>query len=628
MSDEHTPAAALRTTTGPPARGQLVSVLLRDGALSEAQARHAERVRDKLDGRRPFVPLLLELGLVSPERLRAALRTHRLELRIGELLVEFGHLREADVVAALGAQEASADRERKLGEILVEQGLLGAQELASVLSSQLGIPCVDAGSIEPETQLLEGVPLETCRRHRFLPLRREDGRVCVAFADPLDKDDASAAQAIFGPAVAPWIASSTAIEEALGRLELAARVSADTEAGERAATATLHELLAAAARSGASELHFESGARRVTVRARRDGVLTLLRELPSSMGPPLLRRLAFEAGVVGEEGAPYRRGRLRFDHEGQTFEMGAAFLATIGGESATLRLRRPHGQSRSLADLGLLPSLQRRLVERVLDAPGVGLLIAGPTASGRGTTLRACVAAVSQPEVRIVLVGDGSDAPLAGVSHLSDTTGADPSFEDRIVGALAQLPDVIAIDGLESDDQLTALLRARRAGPRLIAAIEAEDAADALGRVRRASRDASNPFVAALGQRLVRRVCSACALPLAPTAAQIRALGATGDALASSGFRRGRGCARCSETGYAGRIGVFELLGLTDAGRGLRGRGSAGSPSVEGAMTLLEDGLVKAARGLTTIEELVRVVPRSAAPRPLAELERISDEEC
>ncbi|MCC6641900.1 MAG: hypothetical protein IT386_12135, partial [Deltaproteobacteria bacterium] len=136
-------------------RSDLVSVLLRDGAVTEAQVRHARRVSAKLGGTRPLVPLLLDLGLVTAERFRAALRTHRLELRIGALLVELGHLREVDVAAALRVQEESAAGDRKLGEILVEQGLVGAQELATVLSSQLGIPCVEAGAIEPDTELLE-----------------------------------------------------------------------------------------------------------------------------------------------------------------------------------------------------------------------------------------------------------------------------------------------------------------------------------------------------------------------------------------------------------------------------------------------------------------------------------------
>ena len=632
MSDEHTAAESARGSAATTARSELVAVLLRDGAVSEAQVRHAERVREKLGGRRPFVPLLLELGLVRPERVRAALCTHRLELRIGTLLVELGHLREADVERALQVQEASDDRERKLGEILIELGLLGAQELASVLSSQLGIPCAEAGAIEPEPGLLEGVPLDVCRRHRFVPLRREDGRVCVAFADPLDKDDASAAQAIFGPAVSPWIASSSAIDEALARSALAARVAAGAEAGEREAAASLHEIFAAGARSGADELHFEPGPRRFVVRARRDGVLSALRELPAAMGPPLLRRLAFEAGVAEEPDAPHRSGRLRLDHDARTLDLDVALFAACGGECATIRIRDPERPALSLDDLGLVPSMRRRLAESALAAPGAVLLVAGPPASGRTTTLRACVAAVADPGARVVLLDDEAGAPIPGVSRAPLPASGDRRLEDRVAAALGQLPDVVAVGSVRGDAELAALLRACRPGPRILAVCEADDAVCALERAAAVAAGAPPVFAGALAQRLVRRVCAGCAEPFAPSAAQARALGAAADALASPGFRRGRGCSRCGETGYSGRIGLFELVLLDDAGReGLRaGRGAASlrrSAMRAGPATLLEDGLAKAARGLTTIEELLRVAPRSASPRALAELERVLEQE-
>lgn len=614
-------------------RSDLVSVLLRDGAVTEAQVRHARRVSAKLGGTRPLVPLLLDLGLVTAERFRAALRTHRLELRIGALLVELGHLREVDVAAALRVQEESAAGDRKLGEILVEQGLVGAQELATVLSSQLGIPCVEAGAIEPDTELLELAPLDVCRRHRFLPLRREDGRVCVAFADPLDKEDAAAAQASFGPALAPWIASSNAIDEAIARLALAARVSTDTEAGEREAVTTLHEILAGAMRTRASEIHFEPGSRRLTVRARREGVLSVLRELPPEMSEPLLRRIAFDARVAEERGAPHRAGRLGFEYEGRTIELEAAFLATARGETATLRIRDPQRRLMALDDLGLLPSMRRRLVERALMAPGEALLVAGPAASGRTTTFHACVAAVSEPGARVIVLEERVDVPIPGASHVLLPAEPEGLRTDVVGGALRQLPDVLALGASRGDTALEALWCVRRSGPRLLVVVEADDAVSALERAVRVRRDTPHAFIGALAQRLVRRTCLDCARPFVPNAAQVRALGASVDAVASAGFRHGRGCSHCQETGYAGRIGLFELVVLDEDGDAClrRGEGLAAvrrSALRSGAMTLLEDGLVKAARGLTTIEELLRVAPRSVPPRPLTELERLAEQEC
>ncbi len=616
-------------------RGELAMLLLRDAAVSEAQLQHAERVRAKLGVPRPLVLLLVDLGLVSAQRLRDTLHAHRLGLRIGALLVELGHLCEADLETALHLQQEAGESGGKLGEILVEYGLLGAEQLAQVLSSQLGIPCVDAGHLEPDPALLARVPLGACRRHRFLPLCTEGGRVCVAFADPLDKEDAAAAQAIFGAELAPWITSSSALEQTLARLELTARVVSNSETGQLTAAHTLREILDAAFRLSASEVHLEPGPRRLVVRMRRDGVLSTFRELPAALATPLVRRLELEAGVEEAEGAPHREGCFRAEHEARAFDLRVSFLGTVCGESVVLRIRDPQRPALPLDALGLLPSMRRRLEEEVLCAPGSVFLIAGPAGSGRTATLHACVAAVAGPHARVVLLEECLETRLDGVSQSVLPPATAPPLSERVLRALQQDPDVLALGVLQEAADLATAFRAARSGVRVLAVLEAQDAITALAETAAAvgmPGFGPHAFVAVLSQRLVRRVCMACARSVLPCGAELRALGCTAQDLAGRGFRRGRGCGRCDETGYDGRLGLFELLLLDEAGREhLRTfEGAAAlrrSAALSGPATLLEDGLVKAACGLTTLEELVRVVPRAARPRPLAELERLLGEQ-
>jgi len=623
--------AWLASSAAPPGpRGEIAALLLRDGVLTEAQLRHAERVRGKLPAGRPLIPLLIELGLVSPEALKATLQAHRLGLRIGALLVELGHLREADLEAALRLQEACDESSRKLGEILVENGLLGAQQLAEVLSSQLDVPCVPPGRLEPDQAVSSRAPLAICRRHRFVPLRAENGRIAVAFVDPLDKADAAAAQRIFGTEIAPWIVTLQALDATLAQRELSERVSSDVSTGERAAAQALDEILAGALRESASEVHVEPGPQRLLVRLRRDGVLCVFRELPTALAAPLVRRLELEAGVETEQGAPHREGWIRLEHEQRLLHIRASFLATAFGESMVLRVRDSHRPALALEALGLLPPMHRRLEEEALGAAGGVFLLCGPAGSGRTATLHACAAGVAGLGVRVVLLEETLEARLEGVSQSVLAPAAVLTLAERVEVALRQDPDVLALGALRDRGDLATALGAARFGPRVVGVLEAEDAVAALLRsVDAGSVQGFAPpsLVGALAQRLVRRVCDYCAEPVVPSAGELRRLGCTALELAGGSFRRGRGCGRCRETGYDGRIGIFELLVLDEAGRDhLRGGESAGalrrSAAMVGPATLLEDGLLKAARGMTSLEELLRVLPRASRPRPLADIER------
>lgn len=640
MNDpEPTPAEA---QTGPssaggevasPELGELAALLARDGAVTDAQLRHAARVRAKIRTPRPLVPLLLELGLLSPDQLRATLRAHRLELRIGTLLVELGHLSEDQLDAALRLQQDAAAPGAKLGEILVDHGLLGGQDLARVLASQLGVPFVDVSDLEPDPDLLSQVPLEACREHRFLPVRVEAGRPLVVFADPLDKGDAGVAQAIFGDDLAPAIASERALDEAIGRLEIAARIACSSDAGDVAAMHALEEILDGAFARSASAVHFEPGLRHLRIRVRCDGVLSTLRELPESVAAPMLRLLEREAGVEEEQGAAHREGAFRVDRAEGSFDVRASFLATTCGESAVLCIRDLRPQPIPLDALGLLPPMLRQLEEEALFASSGLLLIAGPRDSGRRTTLHACACAVSGSETKVVLVEDSRELRLDGISHCALGLAGPPPLAERIARTLHHDPDVLAIGNLREAGDLGAALRAARSGPRVFAVTEAIDAVAALAAAV-AAEPCSPPqaLLGALAQRLVRRVCQECSVHVVPSAAQMRALGYTVQGLSGRGFRRGTGCSRCNDTGYDGRIGVFELLLLDEAALEHLRTAEAPSPlrrsaGLAGPATMLEDGLIKASRGITTLDELIRVVPCTSQPRPLVEIERALGEE-
>jgi type IV pilus assembly protein PilB len=387
-------------------------------------------------------------------------------------------------------------------------------------------------------------------------------------------------------------------------------------------------------RESASEIHLEPGPQRLVVRLRRDGVLALLRELPAALAEPLLRCVEQQAGIDVRDGAPHREGWFCLERKARSLQLRASFLATPSGESVVLRIRDRERGAIALGALGLLPSMQRRLEEEVLSASGGVFLIAGPAGSGRTATLHACALAVAGPATRVVLLEDTLEARLEGVSQSVALPADAAPLAERVAIALRQDPDVILLGALREHADIAAALRSARFGPRVFGVLEAEDAVTAI-RLALAAGEATDvaasSLTGALGQRLVRRVCAACAGPVVPAAAQLRRLGCTPLEVAGGSFQAGRGCGRCRETGYDGRMGLFELLLLDGAARDPLHAGDGAAAlrrraALVGPSTLLEDGLFKAARGLTTLDELLRVVPRALRPRPVAEIERLSRE--
>jgi len=635
-----TPGPAPGAVAAPSGRGEVVSLLLRAGVLSEAQVHHAERVQAKLAGPRPLLPLLLELELISEERLRAALRSHRLSLRIGTLLHELGAIGPQELEVALALQGEEGDGGRKLGEILVDCGFLAEHTLAEVLAGQLGMPLVAATALEPEPALLARAGAEPCRRHRFLPLAREGDAVRVAFADPLDKADAAAAEACFEAPVLPAVAAPSALDAVLSRLSLRDRVAAGGAGAEAVAEAVLAEWLGALARREVEAVHVEPSRAGLRVRLRRGGPLGDEQELPAELAAPLFDLLERRAGLEAERGLRYRAGRIE-DGPGEV-SVHVAQDPRPGREAAVLRVAGGVPPVRALDALGLSEAMARRLERHALGPPGGLLLLAGPAGSGRSTTLHALADRLSAGHGRVLLPGHagdvgpatgrpGEDAGLAtGRARPGTARGVRAGWLD----ALGQDPDAVGLDPLvpSREREASQALVAARRGVRVWAVVHAEDGVDALLALVAGLRGAVPAVLrGALSQRLVRQVCEACATEHVPTAAELAALGLSAVDLAGGRFRRGRGCSACRETGHAGRQAVFELLLLDEPSRdrlreGARAAVLRRNAAQVGPATLLEAGILLAAEGRTTLAECLRALPRPLRPRSLAELRAALEE--
>ncbi len=611
--------------------GSIVSLLLDAGVVTPKQVEHAQRVRSKLATETPLVQVLVELGLADHARIRELIRENQHSVPIGEMLVELGHLTAADLAKALKLQEQD-DAEPRLGEVLTRHGMIGEVELAQLLGDHLGHPYSDPGFADIDPELAAQAPRKWCEQHLFVPVRREDGRVVVAFADPDELSSVEAARQAFGDDFVRSIATRSSIERALSRIGSGRTQSGSEPASEGRIAQLVDEIIDEAIEMDASDIHIEPLKDRLRIRLRRDGVLVPTRELPLDIAAPLTARIKVLCNADITERRRHQGGRILHETERLTFDLRVSFYVTVHGEAVVMRLLNRPQQLLSIDDIGMAPRMLERFRSEVVEAPSGVVMVTGPTGSGKTSTLYSAVNHVNTPEVSIITAEDPVEYLMEGISQCSINAKIDVTFEETLRHIVRQDPDVIVIGEIRDGFSAEAAIQSALTGHKVFTTFHTEDSIGGLVRLLNMEIEAflvSSTVVSVLAQRLLRRVCERCARDVAPTPAEIRRLGCGTDDLLSGRFRAGDGCADCHQTGYRGRVAVFELLILDEAVRDaiLERKTSHEirriSMQTTGLVTLLEDGLLKAARGITSLAEILRVLPRVTRPRSIAELRRL-----
>jgi type IV pilus assembly protein PilB len=626
---EHSPAQAAEIHAPGETGAHIVALLLREKRISEEQLAYAQRIHGKLPSRRTLLSVLEELHVVTEEQVRETLRAHPLAVPLGSLLVELGYLREDELRTAVALQK---DRPGvRLGQILVESRLLDEEKLCQALSFQLGYEYVPLATTSVDLDLVRSVPGAALRNHLFLPVARRDGRVLVAFADPLDKRALESARRVLGADVLPAIAARTGIAEALARVERG-RERSVVAANESATVATVNQLIAEAAARGASDIHIEPMRDRLRVRFRQDGVLATARELPLDMAAPLASRIKILAGADISERRRHQDGRILFEHEAGTLDLRFSSYVTVHGEAIVLRLLNNAGKTVGIREIGMAPRVLQRFVEDALDCPSGVIIVTGPTGSGKTTTLYAAIQYLNDPHTSIITAEDPVEYVVDGISQCSINPKIQVTYEDTLKHIVRQDPDVIIIGEIRDTFSAETAIQAALTGHKVLTTFHTEDSIGGLVRLLNMNIEAfliSSTVVSVLAQRLLRRVCPHCSEARPVTPQQARRLGYEPKDLAGVSFRHGEGCVHCGFSGYKGRLPVFELLVLNelvkDAVISRKPSFDIRRISVEstGLVTLFEDGIIRATCGETSFEEVMRHLPRLGNPRPLGQLRRL-----
>ncbi|HEY6000503.1 MAG TPA: type II secretion system ATPase GspE [bacterium] len=510
----------------------------------------------------------------------------------------------------------------------------GGRELAA----RLGLPYLEAGGY-PETPWAgTGLSVKFLRRYRCLPLAVEAGRLRVAMADPADTATLEAIRAWTGLEAEPAVGEEADILEAVERLYgsgsttvqkiiedmgsgdveiLSGEAEEDAEhlrdlASEAPVIRLVNLIITRAAEAGASDIHFEPFEDRLIVRSRVDGVLHEVESPPRRLTAAIVSRVKLMAKMnIAERRLP-QDGRIRVRVGERGIDIRVSTVPTVFGESLVLRLL---DRSRVFLDLATLGFVGRELAafEKLITRPYGMLLVTGPTGSGKTTTLYAVLDRLNSPEKKIVTIEDPVEYQLAGVNQIQVMPKIGLTFASGLRSIVRQDPDVILVGEIRDRETADIAIQSALTGHLVFSTVHTNDAAGAVTRLEDMGVESfliASAVIGIIAQRLVRRICPECSTPAPPDPALLRSLGA--DPGAPADYRAGRGCESCNGTGFRGRLGIFELLPLDDTIRGLVLSHASAGAIREAAMrtgmrTMRGDGLEKAARGVTTVAEVLRV---------------------
>jgi type IV pilus assembly protein PilB len=498
------------------------------------------------------------------------------------------------------------------------------------IAARLGMDSVALTAVSVPADLSRIVSRAQVVRYRLLPLARTEAGLRVAVADPLDCDGLDGLSHQLGLSLEPVLADARELAEAIERCygrgsavadELAAAdapavfhdnvLPADTD-DDAPIIRLVHQVITEAVQRRASDIHFEPLERRLRVRYRVDGVLQEADPLPKRLQLPVVSRLKIMAGIsIAEKRLP-QDGRIQIVVAERPLDLRVSSLPTAHGESVVMRILDKEGLKLGLPELGFWPDDQAAF-ERQIGLPDGILLVTGPTGSGKTTTLYGCLHHINLPDRKIVTVEDPVEYQLTGINQVPVRPEVGMTFAAALRAMLRQAPNIVMIGEIRDAETADIAINASLTGHMVFSTLHTNDAP---GAVTRLIDIGVKPFLvstalrAVLAQRLVRKVCPACSRPYRPTRDELRLLQLDPAIAGQAEFRRGAGCEACHGTGYRGRLGIFELLVVSDALRAMIHAGAGATrlraqARQEGMRTLREDGVRKIIAGLTTVEEVV-----------------------
>jgi type IV pilus assembly protein PilB len=528
------------------------------------------------------------------------------------------------------ARVIASEQGVSLEDALVLAGLTTHEQIAITRAVLAEVPYVRLSDYSIDIRSARSFPRALAERHAAFPLFVMDQVTTVGMADPQDLSALDQIRRALKTDIEPVVCEPAVLRDLISRAyslsqedEAAPSGDAATEAlvtGEEPIVVAVNQIVAQAMAENASDVHISPDEHELHLRLRVDGLLRSHPAPSRSLHAGIVQRIKVMARMDLTQTRRPQDGKFRFTHRGRSVDIRASVLPTVHGENVVLRLLATGASIKGFAELGIGPDLSAQ-IEHLLEHPHGMFLVTGPTGSGKTTTLYTCLKRLNDPAVNLMTIEDPVEIRLPMVRQVQVNTEIGMTFAGALRAMLRQDPDVVLIGEVRDDETARIAVQAALTGHMVLSTLHTNDAAGAVARLRDLGCPAFGINAALLGvlaQRLVRRVCQFCTLPWEPEAMTLARFGLPPT---ENGFVAGGGCSSCGGSGYKGRLTIAELLTLTPALRAMVERGEGAGPvraaAVRAGMKpMWRDGVDKARVGLTSLDELGRVV--CAEPEDLA----------
>ena len=553
--------------------------------------------------------------------------------RLGDILVQRGIITEAQLQSSLASQGSERGM---LGEILRRRGLITIEQLGSALEEQFEVPFT---RIVPEAinpQVARMLPEKMARSQQAVPIAVCNGQMTLAMAAPDNIETIGEAELLSGYRVEPVAALESEVQATLDRgfddrivarqtivdMKLSELESAegllDADLNPRAAeeddapvVRLVRAMLAGAINAGASDIHLEPHVPEMRVRYRVDGELQAVMTIPDHIEEAVVARIKVMADMDTTESRRPQDGNLSFQEAGCKGSMRVSTIPTVGGEKVVMRILDEGNRIFSLEQLGI-DAHNQRLLKQLIDKPYGMFVVTGPTGSGKSTTLYAILSALNAVQRNIVTIEDPVEYRLTGINQVASDNDHGMGFATGLKYVMRQDPDVIMVGEIRDHETAAIAVQAALTGHLLISTLHTNDAVASVARLHDLGIDPfkiGGSLLGSIAQRLLRVICPECKEPCEPSRAMLESLTTEGAVLGDAAFFHGRGCRKCLGTGYFGRVPIFEIMvvsprlveGIENNLPTTRLREIAID---EGMIELSTAGLAQAVAGKTTVEEV------------------------
>ena len=552
-------------------------------------------------------------------------------MRLGDVLVNSGVITEQDLEKGLARQKGTG---RKLGEVLVDEGLVSEDNIAKALSSQLRYEMVELQNIDVDPEVLKLVPANVAKKYKVLPfeLSPDSMMIRLAMADPMDMAALDDINIITNMQVEPVVATTSAVMLAIDQYYGQADMNSALEEYTREKESQMEEqedlysedvnnspivqlvkgMIDQAVRQRASDIHIEPMEKQVRIRYRIDGALYEKASYNIRLLPAMVARIKIIGGMDISEKRKPQDGRITQVVDRREWDIRVSILPTVYGEKIVMRLTSKNALSREKSQLGFRPDELKKFDHILMNPHGI-LLVTGPTGSGKSTTLYTALSELNKEDVNIITVEDPVEANIDGINQVQVNTKANLTFASALRSILRQDPDIIMIGEIRDQETASIAVQASITGHLVVSTLHTNSAASTITRLADMGIEpylVADATIGVIAQRLVRRLCPECKKPKKADADDLELLMRRPDEDIT--VYEPCGCPRCDNTGFRGRIGVYEIMEVTQPLKTIISKGGnaediKNKALEEGMSTLRMSATKYVLEGITSIPEMMRV---------------------